>query len=167
MPVIPIRRSETIIHDRSTKRRVRSAIPLSRTSMKVDDLLTISTTNIKHLNISQHKMVSLHKGLHRVRLQREEKEVAQRQQKDESGQSVSMPTVTEIKVVLNPPQSQQRELPALPEDDNKNFNTSKQSVIKSNSKLSPLTGVYSTLPIGTLSGTSFNLTCKNNGIKSS
>ena len=152
--------------DRSDKRRACSAIPSSRTSMKTDDLLTISSTNIKH---SCYKMVPLHKGL-RQGSKHVEQEIEQRIQKDD------IPTMMtdNIKVVLRRhSRPEQKELPALPEannkQDGKHFNlTCTQSVMKySDGKLSPLIGEYSKLPIGTLNGNSFSLTCKNNAIKSS
>lgn len=174
MPLIPTRNSTTIIHN-NPKRRIHSAIPSSRTSMNVDDLLTISTTRIEYLNVSQHKAL-LHKRLHRSNNEQQETE-----QNDDKGQTGSTPTITnniKVKIVLSPQtQSQEHsELPALPtanKHDSKHFNLTtnkQQSVMKkpcSNSKLSPLTGAHCKLPIGTLNGNSVSLTCKNNAIESS
>lgn len=173
----------TVIHHYDNgrpKRRIRSAIPSSRTSMDVDDLLTISTTNVKHLNMS-YKVTSRHKGLHKLEhkgLHKQEhkglhnKGLHNKEQDDihtdDNTQSEAMLNI-KIKVVVGHQSQQQQstELPSLLQDDKHNSKISKQSFMKKpcTSKLSPLTGAYSKLPIGTLSGNSLCLTCKNSGIK--
>lgn len=167
-PPIATRNNKGIIRNNDyAKRRVRSAIPSSRTSMNVDDLLTISTSGIT----SHCKKSSLRKPSHYQRsYNREEQET----KKEKCVQTVSMPTVADnikVRVILN--HQTQSELPTLPKPtDNSNnlmtankqgvMTTNKQSIMRSgNSKLSPLTGVHCKLPIGTLNGNSFNLTCKN------
>ena len=165
MPAIPT--SKAVVHTNhgSVRRRVNSAIPSPRaSSIIIDDLLTISTTDINKLHKRVHNQ-SYH--------QKEEKH-----KQDESVQhSESMATITDngikVKVVLGAHQSrskQQTELPTLPENhkqESKHFNLTankQQSAIKkccSNSKLSPLTGAHRQLPIGTLHGNSIYLTCKN------
>lgn len=118
-------------------------------------------------------------GSHDQRLHNKEQELTQ---KDEALQpSDSMPMITDgnikVKIRLGHQPSEPSELPALPEatnnkQDSKQFSlkTNKQSVLKkpcSSGKLSPLTGAYATLPIGTLNGNSLSSTCKNDAIKSS
>ena len=182
MPAIPIRSSKAIIHGHSdtSRRRARSAIPSSRTSMDVDDLLTVSTTRI--LNMSRYRASlckrSHDRGSHDQRLHNK-KQGSVLKQDETIQQSDSIPTIADsnikVKIRLGHQSSEHSELPALPEankHDSKHFNltTNKQSVLKkpcANGKLSPLTGAYSKLPIGTLNGNSLSSTCKNNTIKSS
>lgn len=171
MPAIPT--SKVVVHSNhgSVRRRVNSAIPSPRTnsSMIIDDLLTISTTDIN--------MSKLHKRVRNQQSHHQKEEDNEHKQDESVQQSGSMATITDnsikVKVVLGgrqPRSKQQTELPTLPENhkqESKHFNltTNKQpSAIKkccSNSKLSPLTGAHSQLPIETLHGNSIYLTCKN------
>ena len=175
MPAIPTSNSKATARDDGTRRRVHSAVPSSRTTnMNIDDLLTISATNV---NTSKCKVL-LHKRLlnqrsqhHDQRSQHHMDEDTEHKQEDESVQnSESMATVTEndikVRVVLGhqSQSKQQTELPTLPENNKQEskHSTNKQSVMKKScSKLSPLTGAHCKLPIGTLNGNSFYLTCKN------
>ena len=165
MPSLPTRSSKPI-GDKpgGVRRRVQSAIPSSRTIINIDDLLKISTTNVA---TSRHKAL-----LHKTRLIYKKEETEQQQteqQKDEGIQnSKSMTTIMndiKVKVVHSQLSQQHTELPSLPEkneQESKQF--SKQSAMKKtspNSKLAPLTGAYTKLPIGTLNGHLFNLTRKN------
>ena len=151
--------------------------------MNVDDLLTVSTTRI--LNMSRYRTSlckqSRDRRPHDQRLHNKEQESELTQKDKAIQQSDSMPTTItdsniKIKIRLGHHQpSEPSELPALPEankQDNKHFSltTNKQSVLKkpcATGKLSPLTGAYSRLPIGTLNGNSLRSTCKNDAIKSS
>ena len=175
MPAIST--SKAIVHNNcgGVRRRVQSAIPSPRTtSMNIDDLLTISTTDV---NMSKYR-ASLHKRVHNQTLQHYKEEDGEHKQQDAKSvqNSESMATITDnsikVKVVLGRQSQpkQQAELPMLPKNnkqESKHFNlitNKQQSLTKkscSNSKLSPLIGTHSKLPIGTLNGNSFYLTCKN------
>jgi len=136
--------------------------------MDIGDLLT---TNVKHLNKSPvHNVASMHKGL-------QDKKYKQTDDKTQSEVMLMDKDNIKIKVVIGyqslSEQQQCSELPPLSQHAKHNSQDfkmiSKQTSIKklSTGKLSPLTGTYSKLPIGMLSGNSLCMTCKNNGIKQS
>ena len=167
MPAIPT--SNAIVHSNHAcvRRRVNSAIPSPRTnSMIIDDLLTISATDIN--------MSRIHKRVHNQQHHHQKEEDTEHKQDESAQHNESMATITDngikVKVVLSGRHSRsklQTELPTLPENHKQesnhfNLTTNKPSGMKKcNSKLSPLTGVHSQLPIGTLHGNSIYLTCKN------
>ena len=166
MPSIPIGNSKTIRNKAGgVRRRIQSAIPSSRTAMDIDDLLTISTTDVVPSRYKAHLLNTrlIHKK------QETEQQKTEPQQKDESIQNsestVAIMDNIRVKVVLGQLSQQHTELPTLPEKNKQESKQcNKQSVMKKsshNGKLTPLTGAYAKLPIGTLNGHSFNLTCKN------
>lgn len=191
MPAILTNSSRAIshYHDGRVKRRVSSAIPSSRTSMSVDDLLTISSTNVKYLNMSRYKK-SLQHGLHNVKhevvLQEKKQEFEHKglrdkdcehkyEKEDECIATVTASDNIKVKIIVNQQRSvqseeQHNELTSLTHDHGKDINltTNEQKVVMKrfcNGRLSPLTGEHCKLPIGTLNGNSVCLTCKKDGSK--
>jgi len=170
------------------KRRIQSAIPSSRTSVAVGDLLSTGSLRL-HQPTSDNKELPKHKDLLSERRDQSEcKEVPKLEMPKQCShtndtlqtyEQVNLPPVNlssssndiKIKVVFNNRPSQHTaqlssssELPALPLEHKQNnvTDTSKQSSAgrKHCTKLTPLTGAHHKQPIGTLTGNSVNIAFK-------